>query len=152
MMTDLLQKIYYEIGHPAAYSTIQKLHESVDKKIPKDDIKDWLSGELAYTLHRPRKLKFKRNPYLVNNINDQWQADLADLVSLSESNDGYKMVLLVVDTFSRFVRVRPLTSKSAKEVLNAFKEIIVDAGEAPRQLLTDRGKILSRFKQDLNNI
>lgn len=141
-MTDLLQKIYHDIGQPAAYSTIDKLYEAVEKKIPKNDIKEWLSGELAYTLHKPRRVNFKRNPYLVNNINDQWQADLADLSSLAKSNDGYKMILLVIDTFSRFVRVRPLTTKSSKEVLKAFKEIVDEAGEAPRQLLTDRGKLV----------
>lgn len=139
-MNDLLKNIYYDIGHQDAFSTVDKLYKSVERKIPRSEIKEWLSGELAYTLHKPRRVNFKRNPYLVNNINDQWQADLGDLSSLANSNDGYKMILVVIDTFSRFVRVRALTTKSSKEVLKAFKEIVDEAGEAPRQLLTDRGK------------
>ncbi len=60
--------------------------------------------------------------------------------SLADSNDGHKFILLVIDSFSRFIWTRPLKSKSSKEVLEAFKSIINSAEKAPLHLVTDRGK------------
>lgn len=131
---------YYNLENPASFSTAEKLHEALRRKIPLDAIKKWLSGQLAYTLHKPIRRKYPRNHYEVDNIFDQFQADLMDLSSLRDANDGHNFVLLVIDAFSRYVWARPLKRKSAPEVLSAFKSIIEEAGKAPRQLVTDRGK------------
>lgn len=135
-----LNSIYYKIGNPASYSTAQKLYDAVDRKISLNRIREWLSEQLAYTLHKPRRLKFKRGFYNLDNVNIQIQADLMDLASLSDENDGYKYILLVIDSFSRYIRVRPLKSKSAQEVLKAFKQIISELDTPPYQIVTDRGK------------
>lgn len=80
-----------------------------------------------------------------------------DFASLSAENDGFRYVLRVIDSFSRFVWVQPLRSKSAQEVLAAFKNIVSAAPEQPYQLLTDRGKEffnkqLSAYLETLNTI
>lgn len=135
-----LRAIYYEHGHHAAFSTAARLYDAVDRTIPKKVIAQWLKCQLAFTLHKSRRLKFKRGFYNVSNINSQWQADLIEIRSLADDNDGYNYILLVVDTFSKFVRVQPLRTKTAKEVLLAFKLIVADAGDFPTHLLHDAGK------------
>lgn len=63
-----------------------------------------------------------------------------DNSSLTAENSGYRYILLVIDSFSRFVWTRLLKQKSAFEVCEAFKSIIEEAGKKPAQLVTDRGK------------
>lgn len=135
-----LKNIYYNLESSASYSTVEKLYQAVNKEISKEKIKKWLRGELAYTLHKPRRINFKRNFYEIYSINEMFQADLIDLVSLGDQNDGYKYLLLVIDCLSRFVRVRPLKSKTAKEALVAFKSIFDEIDFTPSYLLTDREK------------
>jgi len=50
------------------------------------DVEEWLSGQNTYTLHMSVRKKFPRNRYTVTNINDAWENDLADLISLSKYN------------------------------------------------------------------
>lgn len=139
-VNETLKSIYYNIKNPASFSTVEKLYEACDRKVSKEEIADWLSGQLTYTLHKPRKINYKRNAYLLDNINVQLQADLIDMATISEENDGVKYILIVIDAFSRFLRVRPLKTKAAKDVLEAFKSIFDELDEPPAQVLTDRGK------------
>ena len=55
----------------------------------------------AYTLHKPLRRRFPRNPYTVNNL-DVWVADLVDVQEFSKFNDNYKYLLTVIDVFSKF--------------------------------------------------
>lgn len=137
---ETLKKIFYDINNAASFSNVERLYHAVEKKISRQQIKKWLSAQLSYSLHKPRRINFARNHYEVTNINDQWQMDLADLASLSEENDNYKYVLLTIDSFSKYIHLRPLKTKKASEVLDAFKSIVEEAGHAPLQLITDRGK------------
>jgi predicted transglutaminase-like protease len=66
-----LHQIYYNTGHPAAYSNVERLYLAVDKRIPKKKIQQWLKKQLAYTLHKPKRKYFDRTPYLIDNIDDQ---------------------------------------------------------------------------------
>jgi Integrase core domain/Chromo (CHRromatin Organisation MOdifier) domain len=135
-----LKSVYYDIKNSASFSTPEKLYVAVEKSIPLKQIKDWLSSQITYTLHRSARVNFSRNRYIVYNIGDQWQADLADFSSLSAENDDTRYVLLTIDSFSRFVCLRPLKSKTATEVLENFKDILQGSKYPCRQLLTDRGK------------
>lgn len=134
-----LKSIYYDLKNPASYSTVAKLYEAVDRKIDKNKILTWLRGELCYTLHKPRRINFKRNHYEVFSMNHMWQSDLCDFPSLCEENDGYKYVLITIDCFSRFVWTRALKSKTSKEVQSALKSIITSNDVPPTVLITDRG-------------
>jgi Integrase core domain len=154
---ETLKNIYYNLKNPEAYSTVERLFRATAGKIPREKITEWLGSQLAFTLHKPKRINFKRNHYNLDNINQQWQADLLDLQSLSRENDGFKYILLVIDAFSRVVRVRPLKTKSAIEVLNAFKSIVCEVGRHPLFLVTDRGKeffnnLLTKYLQELHTV
>lgn len=135
-----LRSIYYNLDNPASYSTAEKLFRAVARKIPLEAIKEWLSRQNAYTLHKAARRNYPRNHYNVSTIFEQFQADLMDNASLADANSGYRYILFVIDSFSRYVWTRALKQKSATEVFNAFKSIIEEAGKFPAQLVTDRGK------------
>ena len=76
--------------------------------------------------------------YLVHDIDDQWQADLADVSAISRYNNGHRFILTVIDIFSRYAWARPLKSKHGIGVAKAFKSIF-DEGRIPKRIQTDQG-------------
>jgi hypothetical protein len=112
-------------------STLKKLYEagkqaSSNKKKEKSrgDIQAWLETLDSYTLHRPVRKRFPRNPYTVTNIGEVWEADIMDLSSLKIYNDNYKYILQVIDVFSKYLHSVPLLSKTGAAVTSAFKTIL----------------------------
>jgi len=81
-----ISDIYYDEGSPAGLSTLPKLRaaevsESKTKKGKLQSVgssKAWLEEQNAYTLHRPVRKRFARNPYTVTNVRDVWECDLLD--------------------------------------------------------------------------
>ncbi len=72
-------------------------------------------------------------------------ADLIFYENLKNSNDNYKYVLTVIDTFSRFAWTRPLKSKRAEEVSENLDSIIMEMPHPPRKFCSDRGTGLFTF-------
>jgi len=79
-------EVYYEPKHTAEFSSAAKLVSAA--KSDKRNVEVWLSGQDTYTLHKPLRKTFPRNPYIVTNIDDDWEIDLADLSHLSRYNDN----------------------------------------------------------------
>ena len=69
-------KIFYDPDHPAGFGSVAKLASA--SKTNKGIVNEWLSGQNTYTLHKPVRKRFPRNPYTVTNIDDVWEMDLAD--------------------------------------------------------------------------
>ena len=135
---------YFDPRHPASFSGSQNVHRHLDKKFTTKQIKDWLSKQDSYTLHKPVRRRFQRRKIYAKCIDDLWQADLADVTSLSKFNDNYKFLLTCIDVLSKFAWVIPLKNKTGKSITGAFSKIIVE-----RQLIhlqTDEG---SEFKNEL---
>jgi hypothetical protein len=76
---------------------------------------------------------------IVTGIRDQYEADLADMQKMADSNDGVRYLLVCIDVFNRELFVSPLTSKHEVKVIEGFKSIFDQHG-VPRRLRTDRGK------------
>jgi hypothetical protein len=73
--------LYYDPAKPTAFSTLRKLL-AVSKSIrgtKHGDIDAWLLKQAAYTLHRPVRKCFPRDPYNVTNVIDVWGCDLVDV-------------------------------------------------------------------------
>jgi len=73
--------LYYDPARPSAFSNLQNLRlaSTAGKKNKSGDvIRAWLEKQDAYTLHRPVRKRFARNPYTVNNVMNVWQCDLMD--------------------------------------------------------------------------
>lgn len=135
-----LEKIYYDPKHPASFSTINKLWLASGKKISKKLVTEWLLGQDTYTRHKPRRVHFPRNCYLLNNIMELWEADLIVFPDYySRHNDGVKYILLVIDCFSKFIFVEPLKRKTTEATIEAFKNIFGRTPIKCDRLATDKG-------------
>ena len=110
---------------------------------------------LAEELHKPVKRKFRKRRVLVSGIDKIWAADLADMQALSEENEEYKFLLLVIDTFSKYGWIIPLKNKKGETMVKAFKTIF-EEGSTPGKLWTDKGTEFYNKKMNdlrkLNNI
>jgi hypothetical protein len=148
---EYLRSIYFDPAHPASYQSPLRLYIFVKNdgqfSITLKQIKDWLQTQEAYSLNRNVLRNFQRGRVLVTGIDDQWEADLADLQDYASENDGYKYLLFVIDVFSRFAWVKPLKSKEAKNIIAAFKEILENEGHRhPKRLRTDAGRDFTSAK------
>jgi hypothetical protein len=106
-MEDYLKNIYFSPSKPASLSGPDKLYQFVKKdgkyNISKYKIRKWLQRQEPYSLQRPYRRPTNRTPIIVAGIDDQWSADLMDMVKFSKYNQGFTYVLVVIDVFSRYV-------------------------------------------------
>ena len=105
---------------------------------------------LAEELHKPVKRKFRKRRVLVSGIDKIWAADLADMQALSKENEGYKFLLLVIDTFSKYGWIVPLKNKKGETIVKALKEIFKESGRRPDKLWTDKGREF--FNKDVRDL
>lgn len=149
-VAELLNKIYYDVKHPASFGGVEKL--SKYSGISKKTVKQWLTTQDTYTLHKPVKYKFRRRPVISFGIGELLQADLIDMSKFSKFNNGIKFLLTVIDVFSRYAYVFPLKNKSAKSVAEAFEELFKQT-DTIIHIQTDKGrefynsKVQSLFKK-----
>ena len=129
----LIEKAYYDVANGAAYFGPRKIHEFLKKKninrVPSVyKIRKWLNRIDNYTLQKPVRRKIMRAKVLVSEPYEQFDADIADFLSISAQHDNYRYLLVVIYIFTRFLWVEKLKTKTEKGVLNAFK--IVDSYNA----------------------
>ena len=113
-------------------------HEQLDKE-----------QKEAYNLHSRKLTRYKRLGINVYKRNTQWSIDLANLNNLSGFNNQYRYLLVCVDVYSQYAFVKPLKTKSAKNVANKFEQILIEEGEIPLKIQSDEGTEFTLIKRDL---
>lgn len=140
-MNQVLRSIYYDVRNPAGFGSKEKLFAAASQILPgitRADVNEWLSREHVYTLHRPVRRNFTRNPVVSSGKGQHAQSDLVDMQQFSSWNDGYRYILTLIDVFSKEAAALPLKTKSMNEVSQALDELLC---ESPCQnLWTDGGK------------
>jgi hypothetical protein len=129
-------KVYYDPGHPASYAGPKALRKSVGGTLK--EAKEWLESQDTYTLHRPARKRFPRNKIQVAGIDDQFEADLIDMQSVSKHNNRFKYILTVIDSLSKYAWAIPIKDKTGDSIVKAFTTILKE--RTPRKLRTDKGK------------
>ena len=66
---------------------------------------------LAEELHTPAVKKFKKRKVYARFENNIWEADLAEMESLSFKNKSIKYFLCVIDVSTKYAWVKPLKDK-----------------------------------------
>lgn len=146
----LLGQAYYTTKRPSAYGGVGALKHAT--KLKQSEVKQWLSYQDAYTLHKPVRKTFTRRSVVVGGIDHQWQADLIDVQRLKKDNDNYSYLLTVIDVLSKYAWVVPLKNKSGPTLVTAFHQIFAE-GRKPLKLQTDKGaeflnKTFQKFLKD----
>jgi hypothetical protein len=133
-----MEETYRDPQLPGSFGGIHAVYKTLKGRVKTKDIKQWLQTKDSYTLHKPVRHTFPRNRVIVGRLNEQFQADLADMQSLANENDGYKYLLTCIDVLSKYAWSKPLKDKKAETILLAFKEIFSE--RTPEVLQTDAGK------------
>ena len=91
-------------------------------KISRKQVQDWLSQQDVYTLHKPARRHYKRSHVIGFGIDEQFQADLADVQNLSRYNKGYKYLLTCIDIFSKYAWVGAFKDKTRSRTSESFSD------------------------------
>ena len=158
-MEKTLSSIYLDPSHPASFGGVdavyRELKDQGKNKISRKQVKEWLSQQDVYTLHKPARRYYRRSRVIVSGKDAQFQADLVDVQSLSRYNKGFKYLLTCVDIFSKYAWVIPLKTRQGQELVKALRTIL-SSGRKPLKLQTDKGteflnRQFQKFLRD-NNI
>ena len=96
-MEKKLKEVYYDLKHPAGYVSIRKLSKATG--INEKKVKEWLIAQSMYTLYKQARKLCPTRHYIVNDIDEQWQAYLANVTHFAYKNQGYHFILAVIDIF-----------------------------------------------------
>ena len=100
---------------------------------------------LAKEVFSPQITKFRRESIIPLYKDETWSADLIDKSSLSKYKHNYKIILTVIDIFTKYAWVIPLKNKSGLCITNGFKTILSEGPQSgsehrkPEKLWVDRG-------------
>lgn len=95
-------------------------------------------AEVVNEIHKNVRVNFPRRKVIMKDIDDLWQADLIDMQAVSKENNGYKYILVVIDTFSKYAWAYPLKRKTKHDICKAFTDLF-GKGRIPNNLQTDLG-------------
>ena len=115
-----------------------------------------ISEHLYEELYKPAIKKFKRRKVYATFKDNVWEADFAEMRSLSSVDKNVKYLLCVIDFITNYAWVKPLNDKKGKTVFNAFIEIVNEFTCTPNKLWVNEGREFSnKLMQELldnNNI
>lgn len=133
-------KLYNDPLFDGSFSGIKTFRDFLysEKKelIPEKRLYNILKKDKNYLLHMKPTRKFPTRPYDVQSFGNCVQIDLAEMPNF----DGYKYFLVAIDVFSKHLYTRPLKSKTAKEVGDAFESIFNDFKTPIYKLESDQGQ------------
>ena len=153
-MNQLLKENYLDASLPGSLSGFQNFQRALKNRginVRAKQLKEWMSSEPTYSLHKPTRRSYKRNKVLTLGIDYLWQIDLVDMKKYSRLNKGIKYLFTCIDVFSKYAWVVPMKSKDGKSSLLAFKKIL-ESGRKPEKIQSDAGKefLNKSFKELLN--
>lgn len=142
MADAVLRHVYFDVESPACFAGAYAVYKEAKKQLPDlsyAQVVEWLSNHEAYTLHKPARKRFGRNPVVVNGIDVLWEIDLADLSMLKKHNDQYRYLLQVIDVGSRYAWSMPIKTKDSSVVATAFETILKSHNRKPLTVSSDAG-------------
>jgi hypothetical protein len=125
---ETISKIYHEF-----YGSINNTYadaKKIDKTITLKDVKNWFDKSFV----RQKNLK-GYNSYIAQHPHEEYQMDLFFINDLEDQE--YKIGLMMIDIFSKYMTVVPLESKQTAELLKGIKEAFQNMGKKPEVIYTD---------------
>ena len=95
---------------------------------------------IAQEFHKPVIQNFKSRKVYARFKDNIWAVDLAEIGSLSSKNHGINYLLCVIDVFTKYAWLKPLTiSKKLKQFLMVYW-IANESKRQPNNLWIDHGR------------
>ena len=123
---------------------VRKLYKAIIKRfsgVSENDVSTVISSlNKAQRLKPSFMNKAPLRPVKSSGVMHHVQVDLVDMKNnaVTVGAQKFKYILVMLDVFSRYIYLRPLTSKSSAEVASVLLKIFSDAGP-PRRLQSDQG-------------
>ena len=95
--------------------------------------------QLAKELHKPIIRKFKKRKVYSTFKDNIWGADLLDMQLISRYNKGIRLLLCIIDIFSKYAWVVPLKYKRGVSIVTAFQSISKQSNKKPNKIWVDKG-------------
>ena len=145
-VADVLKAMYDDplvggVGRDKFYDKVKNQYLGITK----EDVQKFLDNQESYQLNKPYVRNRTARPIMSKRPNQRWQMDIIILERFETKNNGYKNILTIVDTFTKFTWAKPLKSKEDPEVAEALRGVMLEAGRSPKFLQTDNG---GEFKGD----
>ena len=109
-----LLEFYRDPSLPVSLGGVNRFTRA--RQLPVGKVRQKLEADFGYTLHKPRRRRFPTLPLLVFGIDQQWAADLIEVINIAKSNRRYRYLLTVVDVLSKYAWLEPVKSKIGEEV------------------------------------
>ena len=95
--------------------------------------------QLAEKLYKHTIRKSKKRKVYSAFKDNVWGADLADMQLISKFNKGFRFLLCVIDSFSKYALVVPLKDKKGVSIFNAFQSVLKKSNRKPNKIWVDKG-------------
>jgi hypothetical protein len=139
---DLLNQLYTNLDNASAFAGADKLYEAASEKNPsitRDHVEKFLEQKRTYTIHKPRRLRYRRLRTIPKGFFTDFQVDLADFQKLAKFNDKYKYMLVGIEVLSRRVYAVPVKTKKNVDVKRAFDHLFSQLPALPWAIFSDLG-------------
>ena len=113
-MEAVIKLNYVNKLHPTAFSGINTVYNYYKPHVSRQQVKDILSHIGSYTQKRQQNRVKLHAPFIVWYKRQVFQLDLVDVSYMAKDNNNIKFLLVVIDTASRFIWVKPLKNKTTK--------------------------------------
>ena len=141
----ILRDKAYEIAKdPKYYGSQGRLASMVykffDKKTKGSDVKSITQNEqLADELHKPIIRIFKKRKVYSAFKDNIWVSDLAYMQLISKINKGFRFLLCVIDTDSKYAWVVTSKDKKGVSIVNELQSIFKKSNRKPSKVWVDKG-------------
>src|SRR5678815_4267943 len=88
---EAVDKYYFDVKQPYSYGGFSRF-ASKFPQISKKELKKYLEGEDAFTLHKPIRKKFPTRKTIAPHLDSVWQLDLTDMIKYKSYNEGYRYI------------------------------------------------------------
>ena len=93
--------------------------------------------QLVEELHKPIIRKFKKRNVQPSFTDSIWGADLAGTQLISKLCKGFRVLLCVIDIYSKFTWVIPLKDKKGITITNAFHKSLKEPNRKSNKIWID---------------
>ena len=142
----ILRDKAFDIAKAPKYDGYQRglnsmVYKIFDKKTSGSSIKNKniSNTELSEQLHKPITRNFNKRKVYSPFIDNICGADLADMQLISKFNNGFRLLLCVIDIYSKYAWVIPLKDKKGIMLTNAFQKILDESNRKPNKIWVDKG-------------
>ena len=116
------------------YRFFDKKSKDIGVNIPLE-----FNEQLAEELHKQIIRNFKKGTIYSGFRDNIWGAGLADMQLTSKFNKGFRLLLYVINIFSKYAQVVPLKDKKGVSTVDAFQKILDDSDRKPNKVWVDKG-------------